>query len=143
MSEILDCEDSCPCGQNCPSGCNRCDHPLCPERAHFIVFNYDINEAFIIGESGATSNPRPSIRAPTNDYTMNSVFALLSGELHIFGGSSDENKIAKLNGCEFVEQNARLGFNVSYESAALAIEEESKGQLKMNFVSLELLFIQC
>ena len=74
---------------------------------------------------------------------MNSVFALLSGELHIFGGSSDENKIAKLNGCEFVEQNARLGLNVSYESAALAIEEESKGQLKMNFVSLELLFIQC
>ena len=67
---------------------------------------------------------------------MNSVFALLSGELHIFGGSSDENKIAKLNGCEFVEQNARLGFNVSYESAALAIDEENKGQFNLSFEPL-------
>jgi hypothetical protein len=100
---------------------------------------------------GITQNSS-TILAPENNYAHNAAYALVSGELHIFGGSSDGYKviwslysgglkfnlifkIAKLDGCSLNELPQRLGEERIYYHAALSIEGGKKGQkLKKNYL---------
>ena len=83
--------------------------------------------------------------APENNYAHNAAYALVSGELHIFGGNSDGYKvigslysgglkfnlifkIAKLDSCSLNELPQRLGEERIYYHAALSIEGGKKGQ---------------
>jgi len=99
-------------------------------------------------QSGDGVNQNSStILAPENNYAHNAAYALVSGELHIFGGSSDGYKviwslysgwlkfnpslifkIAKLDGCSLNELPQRLGEERIYYHAALSIEGGKKGQ---------------
>jgi hypothetical protein len=42
-----------------------------------------------------TSQISATINAPQNDYARDAAFALVKGELHIFGGYSDNYKVIK------------------------------------------------
>jgi len=67
-----------------------------------------------------------TIYAPEDNYAYEAVFCLVNGELHIFGGDSDGNKIARLDGCLFIELPARLNESRQYGHAALSIEDGKK-----------------
>ena len=41
FTKFIDCDSFCPCGYNCPSGCEDCDHPLCLPFCEDAEFNND------------------------------------------------------------------------------------------------------
>jgi len=67
-----------------------------------------------------------TINAPQNEYAWDAAFALVKGELHIFGGKSDGYKIARLNGCSLNELPARLNRRRDYGHAAVSTENGQK-----------------
>ena len=98
-----------------------------------------------------------TINAPEYNYAYYAAFALVKGELHIFGGNSDnykvlfcltnqnyeigENhiqisnlkinlKIARLDGCSFNELPARLNERRELGHAAVSVENGQKGKTK-------------
>ncbi|CBY13349.1 unnamed protein product [Oikopleura dioica] len=181
---ILACENSCPCGADCPTGCVDCpEHPLCAdecEDAQFINNDYKIcvnaaiyeldfclktcppeigchnscyenytqmlflcpcieqeSDVFILViprildesylQSGdGSSQISATINAPDNEYARYAAYALVNGKLHIFGGTSDGTKIARLDDCTLNELTVRLNEERVSGHAALSIENEEK-----------------
>jgi len=92
---------------------HNCDRrsQFCERRSQFSIVNV-----------GAT----PRINAPQNDYGYWAAHALVKGQLHIFGGDSDNNKIARLDGCSFKELPARLNESRRKNHAAVSVENGQK-----------------
>jgi hypothetical protein len=99
-----------------------------------------------------------TINAPRNDYADEAAFALVKGELIIFGGWSDgykvlfcltnqnyeiiknsiiefknNYKISRLDGCSLKELPARLNEERYYGHAAVSVENGQKGKTKFFF----------
>lgn len=71
----------------------------------------------------------PTITAPEREYTRHSEFAVVNDIFHIFGGTQDSRKIAKLEGCGFVELPARLNFPLVEGGGSLAVNGGSEALL--------------
>ncbi|CAG5076698.1 Oidioi.mRNA.OKI2018_I69.PAR.g8523.t1.cds [Oikopleura dioica] len=120
--EYDNCRNGCPCGADCKEGCNNCENTLCP--VGILVIGADVNEAFSISFDGQTST-KATISAPRDDYLELAPHALIKNELYIFGGQNTM-KIAKLVGCEWIEQVPKLINPMKQESAALTIDNGTK-----------------
>jgi len=70
----------------------------------------------VIDGSTVTAN----IIAPSNEYTSGSTSAMVNGRFYIFGGWGDQKKIARLDGCEFIELAAKLNEDSSTSGAAIS-----------------------
>ncbi|CAG5078620.1 Oidioi.mRNA.OKI2018_I69.PAR.g9036.t1.cds [Oikopleura dioica] len=87
------CLDNCPCGINCKEGCINCDNEICPVR-FLLVMGYSLIDAFSISFDGLTKTGA-KITAPSDDYIKYAPHALVKGELYIFGGATDFQKVLK------------------------------------------------
>ena len=56
MRNDQQCIDACPCGKDCPDGCDGCSHPLCEynKKSAVLVLNTRIpdNQPFVIDFAG-------------------------------------------------------------------------------------------
>jgi len=85
----------------------------------------------INGDGSRRSGVQLTFPNDNNDYAKKAQPAVVAGQLHLFGGVTLDSfgewrKIARLDGCEFVELSARLTSSYSETHAALAIEDGSK-----------------
>jgi len=150
IDELDVCENSCPCGADCPTGCVDCpEHPLCADECEDAQLNnndykicvnaaiYELSDVFILVipssadesylQSGdGSSQISATINAPENNYAYYAAHALVNGKLHIFGGSSDRTKIARLDDCSLNELTVRLNEERYVGHAALSIENGKK-----------------
>ncbi|CBY15601.1 unnamed protein product [Oikopleura dioica] len=150
FEELDVCENSCPCGADCPTGCVDCpEHPLCEDECEDAQLNnndykiclneaiYELSDVFILAipryveksylQSGdGSSQISATINAPRNDYAYYAAYALVNGKLHIFGGWSDVTKIARLDDCTLNELTVRLNEEREAGHAALSIENGKK-----------------
>ncbi|CAG5109737.1 Oidioi.mRNA.OKI2018_I69.chr2.g4235.t2.cds [Oikopleura dioica] len=120
----LDCEiNLCHVDDSeCLKGCEK----------HILVFPSYMADAYTISSSGQMTDV--SVSAPSTidsntinfaEYTGGSHFAVVRGEMYVFGGGygmESNQKIAMLNGCEFTELPVKFTFYYGAESAALAID---------------------
>jgi len=89
-----------------------------------VIPNY-IHLSYLQSGDGI-SQTSATINAPQNDYADYAAFALVKGELHIFGGLSDGFKIARLDGCSWNELSARLNEERYSGLAAVSTENGQK-----------------
>ncbi|CBY12250.1 unnamed protein product [Oikopleura dioica] len=184
FEELDVCENSCPCGADCPTGCVDCpEHPLCEDECEdaqlnnneyqiclneaiyeldfclktcppeigchnscyenytqmlfmcpcieqesdvfILVIPYYVDESYLQSGDGS-SQISATINAPDNNYAENAAHALVNGKLHIFGGTSDDTKIARLDDCTLNELPVRLNEERNGGHAALSIENGIK-----------------
>ena len=74
---------------------------------------------------------KPTITAPSEEYSSFARHSILKGVLYIFGGGRnpyDPFKIAKLRGCSFEELSARLNFRMDHYSAVTSLHGGEKGK---------------
>ncbi|CBY14423.1 unnamed protein product [Oikopleura dioica] len=78
----------------------------------------DLQDSYSTVIDGSTVSA--NIIAPSNEYTYGSTSAMVNGRLYIFGGLSDQKKIARLDGCEFIELAAKLNEDFLASGAAIS-----------------------
>ncbi|CBY32661.1 unnamed protein product [Oikopleura dioica] len=105
--------------------------PIDPSEVSILVILWDLSASYLTSGDGS-SKVAAKISAPRNDYTTVAKHALVNGQVHIFGGSTDNRKIAKLNGCAFVELSARLNVDRDQHSEALSIQSGSQALICFN-----------
>jgi len=98
-----------------------------PSDVFILVIPSWIDESYLQSGDG-TSQISATINRydPENNYANEAAFALVKGELHIFGGYSDGYKIARLDGCSFKELPARLNEERRAGHAAVSTENGQK-----------------
>ncbi|CBY11691.1 unnamed protein product [Oikopleura dioica] len=106
--------------------------PIDPSEVSILVILLDLSASYLTSGDGS-SKVTAKISAPRNDYTSGAKHALVNGEVHIFGGDTDNRKIAKLNGCAFVELSARLNVDRDAYSEALSIQSGSQALICFNY----------
>ncbi|CAG5079111.1 Oidioi.mRNA.OKI2018_I69.PAR.g9171.t1.cds [Oikopleura dioica] len=122
------CFNNCPCGGFCPKGCENCPSEYCydPLKKTVVVgqrFDQtDLTASYFVGENSLEQVDAFSPKI-NQIYFAGSVF--FKGELWIFGGYPDGNKISILGGCNFEEQQTRLKYLFSTERHALTLFEEN------------------
>ncbi|CBY15179.1 unnamed protein product, partial [Oikopleura dioica] len=90
-----------------------------------LVITNLVDESYLqIGDG--SSQISATINAPDNYYADFAAYALVNGKLHIFGGSSDYKKIARLDDCTLNKLTVRLNEERKYGHAALSIENGKK-----------------
>ncbi|CBY31062.1 unnamed protein product [Oikopleura dioica] len=99
-----------------------------------LVILWDLSASYLTSGDGS-SKVAAKISAPSNDFTENAKHALVNGQLHIFGGYTDERKIAKLDGCAFTELSARLNVDRDTFSEALSIQFGSQALICFNIAN--------
>merc|ERR550534_1731445 len=95
--------------RTCPVSCNQCTSDI-----QFLVMPYNSNEAFIINGDG--SSTKSNMILPSEDFTEKAPFAVIQGNVYIFGGHSDNFKIRRLDGCGITELSTRLNSPMSLQS---------------------------
>jgi len=170
--DYAECDSSCPCGVNCPSGCADCpEHPFCEDECEKLFFcpcfqqqttttttteistvtktttespSIDPSDVFILVipqvvdgsylESGdGASQISATINAPSNNYAHYAAHALVNGKLHIFGGWSDDRKIARLDDCSLTQLTVRLKEERFAGHAAVSIENGQKALICFSY----------
>ncbi|CBY11695.1 unnamed protein product [Oikopleura dioica] len=106
--------------------------PIDPSEVSILVILLNLSASYLTSGDGS-SKVAATISAPSNDYTAYAKHALVNGQLHIFGGNTDKRKIAKLNGCAFVELSARLNVDRDQHSEALSIQSGSQALICFNY----------
>jgi len=99
-----------------------------PGNVFILVMGDRLERTYLTSGDGSLEVPATiSVpNGPKDDYAKYATHALVNGKLHIFGGSYDSIKVARLEGCVLTKLPARLKEErVSY-SAALSIENGSK-----------------
>lgn len=112
-----------------------------------------LTQSHIISGDGLTKST-PVISAPSENYAENSIFAVVTGELFIFGGESDDQKvnflkifnhrrqlfkIARLSGCNLVDTGLKTGERYNSGSTSSAIEINN-GEQGLNLIISSLKF---
>jgi len=108
--------------------------PIDPSEVSILVILNDLSASYLTSGDGR-SKVAAKITAPSNSYTNSAKHALVNGQVHIFGGDTDNRKIAKLDGCAFVELSARLSIDRDWLSEALSIESGSQALVCFNYYS--------
>ncbi|CBY12720.1 unnamed protein product [Oikopleura dioica] len=103
-----------------------------PSEVSILVILEDLSASYLTSGDGSTQ-VAAKISAPSNDYTRYAKHALVNGEVHIFGGSTDYKRIAKLIGCAFVELSVRLNVDRDWHDEALSIQSGSQALLCFNY----------
>jgi len=91
-----------------------------------LVIPYSIRRGSYLQSGDGSSQISATINAPKNDYADYAAFALVKGELHIFGGRSDGFKIARLDSCSFNKLPAPLNEERRWGHAAVSTENGQK-----------------
>jgi len=112
--------DSAECLQPCSETTTNTDSDV-----FILVIPHKLDRSYLQNGDG-TSQISPTINMPENNYASNAAFALVNGEPHIFGGGSDNYKIARLDGCSFTELPARLNEARFAGHAAVSTENGQK-----------------
>ncbi|CBY13673.1 unnamed protein product [Oikopleura dioica] len=99
--------------------------PIEPSDVSILVIPYYVDESYLQSGDGS-SQISATINAPDNYYAHFTAHALVNGKLHIFGGSSDSKKIARLDDCSLNELTVRLYGDRNSGHAALSIENGLK-----------------
>ncbi|CBY34503.1 unnamed protein product [Oikopleura dioica] len=99
--------------------------PIEPSDVFILVIPYKVDESYLQSGDGS-SQISATINAPRINYAQNAAYALVNGKLHIFGGSSDYKKIARLDDCTLNELTVRLNEERQFGHAALSIENGKK-----------------
>ncbi|CAG5111067.1 Oidioi.mRNA.OKI2018_I69.chr2.g5403.t1.cds [Oikopleura dioica] len=99
--------------------------PVLPSEIFILVIRN--SEAYVISGDG-NSKVSATITAPNGNYFQSVQHALIRNQLYIFGGSSDKRKIAVLEACSFKEKSERLLNDIDWASAALSIDDDSRGK---------------
>jgi hypothetical protein len=123
--------DSAECLQPCSE--TTATTTVTPSDVFILVMPNPIAESYLRSGDG-TSQTQATINAPANDYLKNAAHALINGELHVFGGSSDSYKIARLDGCSWTELAARLNEEREWGHAAVSIENGQKALVCFGFL---------
>ncbi|CAG5108353.1 Oidioi.mRNA.OKI2018_I69.chr1.g3755.t1.cds [Oikopleura dioica] len=84
LGEFYDCSSFCPCGTNCPNGCDGCKNEICK---HILVMGHSLSGAFSISFDGSTKSAA-RITAPSDFFVYAAPHALIKGELYAFGGGA-------------------------------------------------------
>ncbi|CBY14963.1 unnamed protein product, partial [Oikopleura dioica] len=90
-----------------------------------LVIPSSVDKIYLQSGDGS-SQISATINAPENNYAYHATHALVNGKLHIFGGSSDYKKIARLDDCTLNELTVRLNEQRISGHAALSIENGKK-----------------
>ncbi|CBY31241.1 unnamed protein product [Oikopleura dioica] len=117
-----ECNASCPCGRDCPLGCQDCDHPLCTSdlsETNILVVPDPLSESYLTTGDGATISD-VKISSP-NDNVYMTKHALVQDKLHIFGGTNDRKQISRLEKCSFMELPHRLSQNFNQMHSVMSI----------------------
>jgi len=98
-----------------------------PADTALLIFraDRDISTTTQILAGDGSSMTSTNFNFPYEGYLWAAKFAVVKDVLHIFGGYDDQQKIAKLEGCNFVELSARLNFPLDTFGAALAIHNKA------------------
>ncbi|CBY34837.1 unnamed protein product, partial [Oikopleura dioica] len=97
-----------------------------------LVIPYRVDRSYMQSSDGS-SQISATINAPENNYAKYATHALVNGKLHIFGGTSDYKKIARLDDCTFNELTVRLNEERRNGQAALSIENGEKALICFGF----------
>jgi len=114
----------------CPIDSAECLQP-CSETTTTVTIPHSEVFILVIPQDGinylqrgdGTSQISTTINAPENNYRQ---YALVNGELHVFGGWTDGYRIARLDGCSLNELPARLNEERQADHAAVSIENGQK-----------------
>ncbi|CBY41337.1 unnamed protein product, partial [Oikopleura dioica] len=90
-----------------------------------LVIPFYVDKNYLQSSDGS-SQISATINAPGNYYATFVAHALVNGKLHIFGGTSDYKKIARLDDCTFNELTVRLNEERRAGHAAMSIENGKK-----------------
>jgi hypothetical protein len=109
---FLECQVSCPCGNECPQGCAGCANPVCTASEYLLILNAyaaDDNLGFLIElETDAISFA--SIDYNSNVFEIDdSCYAFVKGEHWILGGYYVERQMIK-----FEPDNCKLTLQQSF-----------------------------
>ncbi|CAG5104751.1 Oidioi.mRNA.OKI2018_I69.chr1.g1505.t1.cds [Oikopleura dioica] len=104
--------DDTDCLASCSSGGEPGDVSI------LVLGGANFPDSYIFSGDGLTRNS-PSISVPRSDYVFGSAFAVMQGEMYIFGGIEDNHKIAKIENCAFNELSVRLRYRITDKSAAI------------------------
>ncbi|CBY15726.1 unnamed protein product, partial [Oikopleura dioica] len=127
------CLKTCPPEIGCHNSCYENYSQmlfLCPcieqeSDVFILVIPNPVDKSYLQSGDGS-SQISATINAPDNDYAYYAAYALVNGKLHIFGGSSDRTKIARLDDCSLNELTVRLNQERDDGHAALSIENGKK-----------------
>ncbi|CBY13572.1 unnamed protein product [Oikopleura dioica] len=98
--------------------------PIEPSDVFILVIPVYVDKSYLQSGDGS-SQVSTTINAPDN-YARYAAHALVNGKLHIFGGTSDGTKIARLDDCTLNELTVRLNEERGACHAALSIENGKK-----------------
>ncbi|CBY14778.1 unnamed protein product [Oikopleura dioica] len=98
-----------------------------------VIPNY-VDKSYLQSGDGS-SQVSATINAPDKKYAYAAAHALVNGKFHIFGGSSDGKKIARLDDCTLNELTVRLKEEREYGHAALSIENGKKALICFGYSS--------
>ncbi|CAG5112316.1 Oidioi.mRNA.OKI2018_I69.chr2.g6543.t1.cds [Oikopleura dioica] len=97
----LECNSSCPCGNDCPNGCQGCANAVCSAEEYVLIINhYHLyeNEA-ILFNLGTEQFSRASINGfiEYNYDIEDACYSFMKGEHYFLGGYENPRAIAKFN----------------------------------------------
>ena len=109
---------------------------------NILVLGFDyLSDSYVLSGDGLTENSA-TIKAAEINYAERSAFAVVQGQMYIFGGWNDRQmvkllkiqkyidfilKIAKLEECSFSKLSTRLVNEFWYGHAAIEIDNGNKG----------------
>lgn len=109
---FLECQVSCPCGNECPQGCAGCANPICTASEYLLILNTyaaDDNLGFLV-ELDTDAISFASIDYNSNVFEIDdSCYAFVKGEHWILGGYYVERQMIK-----FEPDNCKLTLQQSF-----------------------------
>ncbi|CBY12579.1 unnamed protein product [Oikopleura dioica] len=97
-----------------------------------LVITYNVEASYLQSGDGS-SQISAKINAPENNYAYYAAHAIVNGKLHIFGGTYDSKKIARLDDCTFNELTVRLNEERRNGHSALSIENGKKALICFSY----------
>jgi len=98
--------------------CDGAEDQVITARPPFIlVLLKDLYNSHITNRDGSETSA-VQISAPSSNYADYAQSAVVQGKLHLFGGTTDFKKIARLDDCTIVELPYKLNFDVSADRAS-------------------------
>ncbi|CAG5104514.1 Oidioi.mRNA.OKI2018_I69.chr1.g1292.t1.cds [Oikopleura dioica] len=114
-SLLVEESDKCPCNSGCPLGCP-CESgyscqkyitAICQRQSasSYVDFSYMISANGHIQENRYYSSP---LSTGSYQFLYNSGFAILNGQMFLYGGNQDPKKVARIEECAIEDTGKRL-----------------------------------
>jgi len=106
--------------------------PIDPSNDTILVIPRYPKNSYLASGDGSWQVPT-TINAPQSDFSLDAKFALVNGELHIFGGYDEHKKIGRLDGCTFIKLSVELNEPIHSSASAVSIDHGRKALICFGF----------